>query len=132
MLFFENMKLPYLLYHGTCNAFILHAKQNNNNFGPEKGIGLTSNFNSAIKYAGRWEIPEGKKVLEEQIEIEQFTNDLLEPFVLEFNTIKLPEEIVPDPKDPNEFCLVPGPINLNLITARCARQLESLIGWVYK
>jgi hypothetical protein len=110
----NKMKLPKILYHGTCKAFVIYAWENEGKFGSDcYNLCFTSNFDYAKMFAQEYKTAIGRKKLDEMFESVPF-EFFYEPVILEFDSNKFNQLKIGDDCGNIEYYLDKGPVDINL------------------
>jgi len=102
------------LYHGTCQAFVEFARQNNGNFGPSyDSVSFTPNIVHAEIFASSWDTSRGRERLNEFFG--EQPDAMYSPVVLEFDSGRLGDLVETEDAGAIEFFRESGPVSFDAL-----------------
>ncbi|HJO14810.1 MAG TPA: hypothetical protein QGG70_02060 [Candidatus Pacearchaeota archaeon] len=107
------MKIPKILYHGTCKAFLAYALLDNaGNLGPDyDSVSFTPDIEHATMFADSWQGQIGMNHLKKYFG-EDISPELAESVLLKFEGSGLGKMGYKKDGDADEYFVEKGPVNL--------------------
>ncbi|MAH07179.1 hypothetical protein CMI38_02930 [Candidatus Pacearchaeota archaeon] len=107
------MKIPKILYHGTCKAFLAYAMlDNGGKLGPDyDSVSFTPDIEHAKMFADSWQGEIGMNHLKEYFG-DDISEELAEPVLLKFEGNGLGKMGYKKDGDADEYYVEKGPVNL--------------------